>query len=212
MDKSTFLVYRISSIAMNIWSIIPIIMSLFFVILRRLYINFPYHRHIRKYIIYIVLQFVIKSLTACIVQTRYLSLTLYFPFGVIDTCIYISTSHKFYNLLKGIRNASRLHSQESIYYENVRIVNHFFFAQIITLLLISVVLVAGLTSLISVPLCIIAYNPCFLSYVTLGMIPTLPIPKRIQDPVFPLGRRSAVRRTDSVLLLCRGRQIKPNDL
>ena len=42
-------------------------------------------------------------------------------------------------------------------------------------------LLTGLFSFILVPINIVNYNPCFLSYITLGLIPNFVIPKQIED-------------------------------
>ena len=179
-DESTFYTSRIRSIGLNIWTMIPIISSLFFVILRRIYINYPYHQHIQKYIVYILFEYLFKTLTSFFIHTGYFTLLLYLPFLVIDISIYTSTSYKFYCLLKGNRNASRLHASACTYSENNRIVNHFFFAQIYMLLIFSVSLSAAFAVFLSVPLSIIAFNPCFLSYASLDLLPIITVSQHIQ--------------------------------
>ena len=155
-------------------------MSLFYVILRRLYINYPYHQHIRKYILYIVMQFILKVTTTCFLQTRYFEQLILFPLTVIDVGIYISTSHKFYLLLKGRRNEARIHSSERGYLIKKQIVNQFFFAQVITLFGFSLLIIGTFLAFISVPLELFANNPCFLSYISLGYFPDIKIPKELR--------------------------------
>ena len=179
-DESTFYTSRIRSIGLNIWAMIPIITSLFFVILRRLYINYPYRQHIQKYIVYILFEYLVKTITSFFIHTGYFTLLLYFPFLVIDISIYTSTSHKFYCLLKGNRNASRLHASAYTYAENKRIVNHFFYAQIYMLFIFSISLCLAFSTFLSVPLSIIAFNPCFLSYASLGLFPIITVTQHIQ--------------------------------
>lgn len=179
-DESTFYTSRIRSISLNIWAMIPIITSLFFVILRRLYINYPYHQHIQKYIVYILFEYLVKTLTSFFIHTGYFTLLLYFPFLVIDISIYTSNSYKFYCLLKGNRNASMLHASANTYSENKRIVNRFFYAQIFMLGIFSLLLCLTFSSFLSVPLSIIVFNPCFLSYASFGLFPTITVSQHIQ--------------------------------
>ncbi|KAI6646111.1 hypothetical protein LOD99_9462 [Oopsacas minuta] len=188
LDKSTLLVERIRSFGIIIWTMFPIIMSLFFVILRRLFINYPYKQHIRKYIIYIVLQFLVKIILSSFMQTHYFEHLLYFPFGLIDICIYISTSQKFYNLLKGNMNSANLHSTQFQYLQSKGIVKRFFYAQIFTLLIFSLVLSTGLVTFIAVPAAILSYNPCFLGYLSFGMIPNIIISKQLLEVTTSLGK------------------------
>ena len=180
IDKQTFFVNRTLSIAITISTMFPITMALFFVVLRRMFLNAPYHQCIRKYCVYILIQFLVKTLLSCFMQTRYFAQLLFFPMAVIDVCIYISKSRQFYLLLKGCRDSARFHSSQSVYLEKKGNVKHFLFSQICILFIFSLLLSAGFLSFIAVPLDISAYNPCFLSYISFGFIPDISIPKQIQ--------------------------------
>ena len=180
IDKQTFFVNRTMSIAITICTMLPITMALFFVVLRRMFLNAPYQQCIRKYCVYILIQFLVKTLLSCFMQTRYFAQLLFFPMAVIDICIYISKSRQFYLLLKGSRDSARFHSSQSVYLEKKRNVKHFLFAQICTLFIFSILLSVGFLSFIAVPLDISGYNPCFLSYISFGFIPDISIPKQIQ--------------------------------
>ena len=180
IEKQTFLVNRTLSIGITIWTMFPVTIALFFVVLRRMFLNAPYQQCIRKYCVYILIQFIVKTLLSCFMQTRYFAELFFFPMGVIDICIYISKSRQFFLLLKGSRDSARFHSSQSVYLEKKRNVKHFLFAQICTLSIFSLLLSAGFLSFIAVPLDISAYNPCFLSYISFGFIPDISIPKQIQ--------------------------------
>ena len=158
-----------------------IVMSLFYVILRRLFINYPYHQHIRKYILYILVQFILKVSLTCFVQTRYFEQLILFPLIVIDVGIYMSTSHKFYLLLKGRRNEARIHSNETDYFNKKSLVKQFFFAQVVTWFLFTLLTTGVFLAFISVPLNLFANNPCYLSYISLGYLPDITIPKDISN-------------------------------
>ena len=180
-EVSTFLVYFTFSFTINVWTLFPVIMSILYMVLGRLFINYPYWKHIRKYIIYIFIQLLVKTTLFSFVQTLYFSQLLYTPFGVLDTCIYISASRKFYNLLKGNRNAASLHSSRYRYLQTQRMVKHFFYAQIFTLTTFFTLLFPAIIESVLVPISILAYNPCFLNYVSFGIIPDISIVKHIQD-------------------------------
>ena len=126
LHKSTFVLIRAQNIGIIIMTMFPILMSLFFVILRHMYLNHPYNACIRKYIVYIILQFVVKTALACFMQTWYISQLLYFPLGVFDVRVYIATSHKYYLLLKGRKDEAQRHSTKADFIKKIRIVNRFF--------------------------------------------------------------------------------------
>ena len=178
-NKSTFLIVKALDIGVVMMTMFPILMSLFYVILRRLFINYPYHQHIRKYILYILVQFILKVSLTCFLQTRYFEKLILFPLIVIDVGIYMSTSHKFYLLLKGRRNEARIHSNKTDYLSKRSIVRQFFFAQVVTLFILSLMVTGVFLAFISVPLNLFANNPCYLSYISLGYLPDITIPKYI---------------------------------
>ena len=175
---SASLIFNISIIIGT--SIIPII-SLFFVILRRIYINYPYKQYIRKYVVLIALRFVVMAILYCLMQTWYLVQLLLLPIFLIDLKIYISSSRKFYFLLRGLRNEASIHSTKQEYRNKSRIVNQFFYAQVVSLFTLSIGLGVVVLCSLSVPLRIYVYNPCYLSYITLGYLPIIRVSKRVQD-------------------------------
>ena len=168
--RSTFFYSRARNIAEVMCSELPILMGLFYIILRRMYLNVPYHRHIRKYIIYIVIQFVVKCVLVSFMQTFYFGELLYLPFGMIDFVIYICASQKFYNLLKGMRNAASLHSSKSEFLQKKQTVRRFFYARLATIVMILLFLIISLTAFIEATFQIL--TSCFLSYITSDYIPS----------------------------------------
>ena len=169
--RSTFFLSRTRNIAEVMCSELAILMGLFYIILRRMYLNVPYHRHIRKYIIYIVIQFVVKCVFVSFILTFYFGVLLYLLFGLIDFVIYICASQKFYNLLKGMRNAASLHSSKSEFFQKKQIVRRFFFARLATVVFFSLFLITALTAFIQVTF--IIFTHCFLSYITSDYIPSI---------------------------------------
>ena len=177
--RSTFFLSRTRNIAEVMCSELFILMGLFYIILRRMYLNVPYHRHIRKYIIYIVIQFVVKCVFVSFVQTFYFGVLLYLPFGMIDFVIYISASQKFYKLLKGMRNAASLHSSKSEFFQKKQTVKQFFYARLVTIVFFLFFLAFALTSFIQVTLQIL--TRCFLSYITSDYIPSITLSDQVQE-------------------------------
>ena len=175
--RSTFFYSRTRNIAEVVFSEVPILMALFYIILRRMYLNVSYHRHIRKYIIYIVLQFVVKCVLNIFIQTFNFGALLYLPFGLIDFAIYILASQKFYALLKGMRNAASLHSTKYEYFERKRVVRRFFYAQVVTISVLLLLLMLLLTSVVQVSFQVV--TGCFLSYITLDYIPSITVSEQL---------------------------------
>ena len=177
--RSTFFYSRARNIAEVMASELPILMALFYIILRRMYLNVPYHRHIRKYIIYIVIQFVVKCVFVSFIQTFYFGVLLYLPFLLIDFVIYICASQKFYNLLKGMRNAASLHSSKSEFSQKKQAVKRFFYARLATIVMILLFLAIALAVFIEATFQIL--TNCFLSYITSGYIPSITLSDQAKE-------------------------------
>ena len=176
---STFFLSRARNIAEVTFSELPILIALFYIILRRMYLNVPYHRHIRKYIIYIVIQFVVKCVFVSFIQTFYFGELLYLPFGLIDFVIYICASQKFYNLLKGMRNAASLHSSKSEFLQKKQAVKRFFYARLAMIVTFLLFLIIAITAFIPATFKIL--TRCFLSYITSDYIPSITLSDRVQE-------------------------------
>ena len=172
------LIFNLSIITATLF--LPII-SLFFIILRKIYLNHPYLKNMKRHIAYIVLKFLLLTILYCLMQTWYLVQLLFLPITLIEVYIYISSSRRLYSLLKGFRDQAFLHSTIYVYREKVRIVNQFFYAQVISLFGLSVGLIAFVNCFISVPLLICVYNPCFFSYISFGLIPTVSISQHVHE-------------------------------
>ena len=177
--RSTFFLSRARNIAEVTSSELLILMGLFYIILRRMYLNVPYHRHIRKYIIYIVIQFVVKCVFVSFMQTFFFGELLYLPFSLIDFVIYICASQKFYNLLKGMSNAASLHSSKSEFLQKKQTVRRFFFARLATIVIILLFLIIALAVFIEAAFKIL--TSCFLSYITSDYIPSITLSDQAKE-------------------------------
>ena len=177
--RSTFFYSRTKNIAEVMCSELLILMALFYIILRRMYLNIPYHRHIRKYIIYIVIQFVVKCVLVSFMQTYCFGVLLYLPFGLFDFVIYICASQKFYNLLKGMRNAASLHSSKSEFLQKKQTVRRFFYARLATIVMILLFLIITLAVFIEATFQIL--TSCFLSYITSDYIPSIALSDQAKE-------------------------------
>ena len=147
------------------------------------------------------MQFVVKICLSSFIQTRYIAQLLYFPLGVFDVTVYISTSHKFYLLLKGLMNEVSINTNTNEFYKRIHTVNRFFTAQVLTMILFCIILTATFFIYISVPLDIISYNPCFLTYISLGLIRDIEIPEYTQKIAFSVANYCRTIEL-SICLIC----------
>ena len=192
------LIFNLSIITVTLF---PPIISLFFIILRKIYLNHPYLKNMKRHIAYIILKFLLLTILYCLMQTWYLVQLLFLPITLIEVYIYISSSRRLYSLLKGFRDQAFLHSTIYVYREKVRIVNQFFYAQVISIFSLSVGFIVLVNCFISVPLLICVYNPCFLSYITFGLIPTVSISQHVHEICCSLLRYNFVIQLISLCFL-----------
>ena len=180
LDNSTLLANITFHLTIVIISLFGPIISLFFIILRRIYLNHPFKQYVRNFTIYIVLRFLMMTILYCSIQTFYLAQMLLLPFGIIDFYIYLSSVRKLHILLKGFRDEARWHSTQQDYLIKKRSVTQFFYAQVLTVVVVVLFLSHCFLELIEAPVRIFAYNPCFLSYISFGYIPIFEIRTQIQ--------------------------------
>ena len=160
-------------------SLIPAVVNLFLIILRRTFFNLSYKRWIKIYLAYFALRFVLMFALSSFLLTNYMSELLYFPFTVIDFLIYLSCSKSFYILLKGRRDEARVHAPKD-FLDKSRIVVRFFWARIFMIILSVLIAFNFCVSFIRIPFSILGYNPCYLTYISFGIFPTFSISPPIQ--------------------------------
>ena len=78
-----------------------------------------------------------------------------------------------------MRNSASLHSTKYEYFEKRRVVKRFFYAQLLTLIVFSSLLIVTVIQFIRVSVKVL--TTCFISYITLDFIPTMTFSDRIQD-------------------------------
>ena len=118
----------------------------------------------------------VKCALVSFTQTYYIGVLLYLPIGMIDFAIYIFVSQKFYALLKGMRNAASLHSTEYEYFQKKGIVKRFFYARLLTISMMSLLLIIALICFIQISFQVV--TGCFLSYITLDYIPSITVSEK----------------------------------
>ena len=173
LQNSRTLIHRMLNTDMIILSLIPRIMYLFLIVLRRAFLDCPYRNCIKRNVVHILGRFFVILLLSSFVHTWYLSQLIFFPLGLLDFRLYIRSSYSFYLLLKGRRDEAKFHSSKRDYLDKKRIVNYFFYSQMFTVSCFALVLASSFLGFVSEPLSIFGFNPCFLSYITLDYFPTL---------------------------------------
>ena len=86
---------------------LPIFLNLFFIVLRRVYLNCPYKRWIIGFSVYFIFRLVCIVLVAY--YTHHIQILIELPFLIFDFCVYVNSSKKFYLLLKGMSIEAKLH-------------------------------------------------------------------------------------------------------
>ena len=162
-----------NSLCMIVLTLLPSTGSLFLIVLRRAYLNLPYTPWIRGYTANILARFIILSLLSFIPQIKDLSQMLYFPICLIDLIVYIPSCRSFYLLLLGRSVEARWHSSLSEYRTKRIIAKQFFYAQILTLVFFSLVLIDFLTVFILSPMVILLNQPLLFNTLSLGLFPTI---------------------------------------
>ena len=95
--------------------LIPILVNLFLIVLRRAYLSVPYRRWIVGYSGYFLFRLVCIILTEFFLPTQHFKFLMELPFSLFDFCVYVNASKKFYLLLKGMSEEAKWHSTTQEY-------------------------------------------------------------------------------------------------
>ena len=167
-------------------TLIITILGLFLIVLRGAFLNLPFKRWIIGYTITLIIRFSLLFILTSTNQIAYLIRLVHFPIGLIDFCIYISSSRSFYRLLKGRSFEARWHSTLSDNKIKLQIANQFLFAQVYSVFCFLLVLIAFLTDLLYAPLTIALYHPNFIHNISLGFFPTIVLPTQLRSIIYDL--------------------------
>ena len=129
-------------------SVIPSVICLFLIVLRRAFINLPYGNYVKGYGVYILVRVIVMLALSNYLETRNILNMLLLPFFLFDIRVYISSSRAFYVLLKGRRDEAFYHSTRKDYLEKKVVVNQFYHTQTFTHCVFFLLLLP-ITSLIS---------------------------------------------------------------
>ena len=113
--------------------LLPILINLFLIVLRRVYLSVPYRIWIIGYSGYFLFRLVYIILSAYFIVTQFFYFTLELPFLAFDIYVSLKVSKKFYLLLKGMSEEAKWHSTPQEYKEKQRTTKTFAILQSITL-------------------------------------------------------------------------------
>ena len=160
-------------------SLIPTILCLFVIVLRRAFLNLPYTHWVKGYTVYILAKSVFLLISTSFSLSRYIFPMFIFPFALIDFFVYLSSSRSFYLLLKGRREEARWHSFPRDFREKRRIVRSFGVTQAYTFLILLGLMIVNALDTVTVAFYVLS-NPCIMEYEFLGYF-TLNIPANIHN-------------------------------
>ena len=102
------------NISSDIIMLLPILINLFLIVLRRAYLSVPYGRWLIGYSGYFLFRFVRIILSYCFIITQYTEFMVELVFLLFDSYVYLKGSKKFNLLLKGMSEEAKWHftSQE----------------------------------------------------------------------------------------------------
>ena len=127
--QHTTLAHFIMNIATILALNVGTLVALFFAVLRRAFINYPYRRLIKYFFLYILLKSIFLIPLSYFLVTSYFVRIAFVPFLITDSYLYITSCRSFYILLKGRRDEAWWHSTRREYREKRKIAKHFLIAQ-----------------------------------------------------------------------------------
>ena len=113
--------------------LLPILLNLFLIVLRRAYLSVPYRRWIVGYSGYFLFRLVYIILSGYFIVTEFFYFALELPFQAFDFYVLLKMSRKFYLLLKGMSEEAKRHSTPQEHKEKQRTTKTFAIFQSITL-------------------------------------------------------------------------------
>ena len=136
VSQFRFYIYIVCSI---VTGLLPTVVCLYLIVLRRVYLHLPYSNWIRGFVVYLLFR---SGLIFLLSHYNWLWLGIVtFIFTIIDFHIYYYSNRKFYLLLRGRTEEARLHSSNHDYLIKQRIVRRYRCAQVFTIVYILLYLI-----------------------------------------------------------------------
>ena len=154
--------------------------------LKCVYLNYPYRKTMKRWIIAIILRFIIVFGLVITIQTYFLVILIKAILFTIDFILYVNYTYKFYVVLKGRKIEAHWHSTKTEFREKSRILSGFVFTTVYSMLLFFILLIGYL---VSVPLFVIEeylQTPCEMEYLTLGIFPNIDLTYSVEKLISEL--------------------------
>ena len=167
-----FLSYTLSpSLQMCILPIVTLLIS----VLRNRFLDRPYKKWLRIGLGIIFCRFIVCVCFLFFFQTRLLFNIPYICQYTIDYFIYLYYARAFHQLLCSRRNEARIHRREDpqLFRERSYVLSQYRVTTLYTLCVVSVYVFFVFLCKISTFVSVLLMEPCYLSYITFGYIPTL---------------------------------------
>ena len=152
-------------ITQNIAFLFPIVINLFVIVLRRVYLNVPYRRWVIGYSGYYLFRLVFLICSAHFIFTNYLLSTLELPFFFFDIHVYVKASKKFYLLLKGMSEEAKWHSTSQEFENKRRAAKLFAITRMLVLFTIIILITLLLLHSILELTTIVNHSSCIIQYI-----------------------------------------------
>ena len=160
-----------TTITNNLAYLLPILLNLFLIVLRRACLNVQYKRWIIGYSGYFLFRFCYLVLSCYLPIARYVMNIIEMPFVMIDLYIFMIASKKFYLLLKGMSEEARWHSTPKEYKQKRKSMKTFGILRRIILFVFFIFITMVLLNSINEFALIIVNSDCLLRY----LLPNTPI-------------------------------------
>ena len=152
-------------ITQNIAFLLPILVNLFVIVLRRVYLSVPYRRWVIGYSVYFLFRLVFLICSAHFILTRYLLCTMELPFFFFDIHVYVKASKKFYLLLKGMSEEAKWHSTSQEYENKWRAAKLFAITRKLTLFILFLLMASNILNSVLELTIIVDHSNCIVQYI-----------------------------------------------
>ena len=144
--------------------LIPILLNLFMIVLRRAYLNAQYKRWIIGYSGYFLLRFSYLVLSNYFIITQYVMHIMELPFFTLDVYVFVYVSKKFYLLLKGLSEEAKWHSTRQEYIQKQKWTKIFAILRRFLLFASSFVMIMVLLNSTNEIATVIRHSDCLIQY------------------------------------------------
>ena len=161
--------------------LIPILLNLFMIVLRRAYLNAQYKRWIIGYSGYFLLRFSYLVLSNYFIITQYVMHIMELPFFTLDVYVFVYVSKKFYLLLKGLSEEAKWHFTRQEYIQKQKWTKIFAILRRFLLFAASFFMIMVLLNSTNEIATVIRHSDCLIQYLFPNTAITFTVSKNLID-------------------------------